>query len=255
MLRTRVLTGVCFGLLFLAAAWAGGGWWLALWGAVAAVGVWEYSGMLRNAGVRVAGGALLVMDLGLLVWGVNEASWSLVLPVTAVVALLGGEYNFLSAIFFLHGVLYLGFLPSFMIRLRSLGAGPAVAVFVIIWTTDTLAYFTGRFLGRRPLEPRISPKKTVEGALGGLVGAMVAAVIGGPLLGLPRAWGWLAAAGLLVGLTGQLGDLYESALKRYCGVKDSGTLLPGHGGVLDRFDSAFFAVPVWLLIGRWARWW
>ena len=256
MLRTRVFTALLFGGVFLLAAWAGGVYWSALWAAVVAIGVWEYAGIVGAAGVRLARFPLLVLSLGLLLFGGDHRVWlPLALPFTAVVLLAGREYSFLSALFFLHGALYLGVLPSFMLQLRSLGAGPVVAAFGTIWATDTFAYFTGRALGRHPLASRVSPKKTVEGGLGGLLGAMLISVVGGPLLGLPRDWAWLAAAGLCAGVVGQLGDLYESALKRYGGVKDSGTLLPGHGGVLDRFDSALFVIPVWLLVGRWARWW
>jgi phosphatidate cytidylyltransferase len=127
---------------------------------------------------------------------------------------------------------------------------------VMTWASDTFAYFGGRSFGRRKLIPAVSPAKTVEGAISGVIGTVVVGAVyahfvldGG--LGLPVG----AVAGALIGLVispvAQVGDLAESLLKREAGVKDSGTLLPGHGGVLDRFDSLFFTIPVtyWLILG------
>lgn len=131
--------------------------------------------------------------------------------------------------------------------LHRLGGTPNWALLAIlpIWAGDTAAIFAGRAFGRHPIWPRISPKKTWEGGLSNLVfavgaGCGLGAWIGSPALG--------AASGLAAGTLGQAGDFYESALKRAAGVKDSGTLLPGHGGVLDRIDSLLFTAPVvaWL---------
>jgi phosphatidate cytidylyltransferase len=117
-----------------------------------------------------------------------------------------------------------------------------VLLLCIIWGTDTFAYAVGRTLGRRKLWPTISPGKTLEGALGGFLAAVL---IGGALaywLRLPVYHGVILGA--LLGVVGQAGDLFESKLKRLAGVKDSGAMLPGHGGVLDRFDSLLFCAPV-----------
>jgi phosphatidate cytidylyltransferase len=136
--------------------------------------------------------------------------------------------------------------------------GTALVAFplLITWLNDSFAYFTGRAIGRRKLLPSVSPGKTVEGALAGLVaGTAVAIVLGtsvlGPQVGVvasPLLW---ACGGILIAAFGQLGDLAESLLKREAGVKDSGALLPGHGGVLDRFDALFFAIPVSYWFLRW----
>lgn len=109
---------------------------------------------------------------------------------------------------------------------------------------DTMAYFTGRAIGRRKLAPAVSPNKTVEGAVGGLLGSVGCAVLyaHGFLPEVPP--GYAAAAGAAVGIFGQAGDLFESLVKRAAGVKDSGTLLPGHGGILDRADGILAAGPV-----------
>ena len=122
-----------------------------------------------------------------------------------------------------------------------------LAVLVLVWVADSAAYFVGRALGRRKLAPSISPGKTWEGALGGVAGALGWAII---CRGLFRDAAWppyLAAAGLLAAAS-IVGDLFESAAKRRAGVKDSGALLPGHGGILDRIDSATAVLPLAALL-------
>jgi phosphatidate cytidylyltransferase len=135
--------------------------------------------------------------------------------------------------------------------------GPALLAFpfTLTWMGDTLAYFGGRAFGRRKLIPSVSPAKTVEGALSGvigstIVGALYALFVFGMWLDVPVSVLTGALIGLIVSPIAQIGDLVESLLKREAGVKDSGTLLPGHGGVLDRFDALFFSIPVtyWLLM-------
>ncbi|HRZ76081.1 MAG TPA: phosphatidate cytidylyltransferase, partial [Bacteroidales bacterium] len=122
-----------------------------------------------------------------------------------------------------------------------------LGLFAMIWTFDSFAYLTGKLLGKHPLAPRISPKKTWEGFAGGLLFVILAAVLWHNWHPGPGLVAWLLLA-LVAGIAGTLGDLFESSLKRSAGVKDSGTLIPGHGGVLDRFDSILFAAPPALLI-------
>jgi phosphatidate cytidylyltransferase len=134
--------------------------------------------------------------------------------------------------------------------------GPAFVLFplALTWTNDTAAFFGGRAFGRRKLMPSVSPAKTVAGAIAGVVGTVAAGAVYAQFvfrgwLGVPVSVAVGALAGLIVSPVAQLGDLVESLVKREAGVKDSGALLPGHGGVLDRFDSLFFTIPVtyWLL--------
>lgn len=129
------------------------------------------------------------------------------------------------------------------------GPRPLMFLLLIIAVSDTAQYYTGRTLGRRKLAPVVSPGKTVEGAVGGLVAAGLVSGIAGPHLleGLPVAAAAFVALGVVLSLAGIVGDLFESLLKRGVGVKDSSSLIPGHGGVLDRVDSYLFAGPVFYL--------
>jgi phosphatidate cytidylyltransferase len=170
------------------------------------------------------------------------------------------------------GALYTGGTLSFALLIRHLPeiVGPAITppspwvgtsllIFplFVTWMGDTFAYFGGRAFGKRPLAPKVSPKKTVEGGIAGLTGSVLSAVVFSWLVLQDQAViaipvGVAAVMGMILGLAAQLGDLAESVLKRSAGVKDSGTLLPGHGGVLDRFDAVFFTVPLcYLLYSAW----
>jgi phosphatidate cytidylyltransferase len=123
-------------------------------------------------------------------------------------------------------------------------------VLVLVWIADTAAYFVGRRWGRRKLAPSISPGKSWEGAAGGLIGALAYAIICGFFIeGL--AWAPYLAAAAVLAMVSIVGDLFESAAKRQAGVKDSGTLLPGHGGILDRIDSATAVLPLAALALPW----
>ena len=121
-------------------------------------------------------------------------------------------------------------------------------VLVLVWAADTAAYFVGRAWGRRKLAPAVSPSKTWEGAWGGIAGAVAYAIIGGTFLSGVGAWPVYAVVAVLLGVISIVGDLFESAAKRQAGVKDSGTLLPGHGGILDRVDSATAVLPIAALL-------
>src|SRR5690606_12523075 len=150
------------------------------------------------------------------------------------------------------GVVYPSGFLAFLVALR-VTRGEAVddttafaivlTTFLLVWSTDTFAYYTGRALGRRPLAPTISPKTTWAGAVGGTVGAVVVSIV--MRLRLLGVWSWAHAVGvaLVGGVAGQFGDLAESAMKRAVEVRGSGALLPGHGGILDRFDGMILAAP------------
>lgn len=127
------------------------------------------------------------------------------------------------------------------------GLAWALTIILATWVGDSIAYLTGRSLGKRQLAMTISPNKTVEGAVGGLMGSMAIGAVLFQSFGIGNWWLGLLV-GIIVGLAGQLGDLAESILKRQAGVKDSGMMIPGHGGILDRIDSLLFAFPAGFLL-------
>jgi phosphatidate cytidylyltransferase len=127
------------------------------------------------------------------------------------------------------------------------GAFFVMTIFASIWICDSMAYFVGRFLGKRPLLQRVSPRKTWEGAVAGFLGAVATFAVAGSMALPFLTLGEAVAFGVIVGLFGQMGDLVESWLKRDASVKDSSTIIPGHGGMLDRFDSLIIVSPLVLL--------
>lgn len=243
MLKDRLLTALLGAPLLLVVAWLGEGVLALAVAVLNLLGLMEFRRLLRRG------------------WGgagppfVPEA-WALLAPLTAwrfggtgllealvvglilvtFLALRGGGGVWTAHL----SLLYPATLLSFLVLLRERWGGEALfLLLLLVWTFDTLSYFGGRLWGRRPLAPAVSPKKTWEGAFAGLAAALALGWVLGP-------WAWLSRAEglLLAGLTSFLslaGDLWESSLKREAGAKDSGDLLPGHGGVLDRFDSLAFA--------------
>ncbi len=145
-------------------------------------------------------------------------------------------------------LLYLGIPLSYAPLISNLGNDanplPLMGVFVFIWTNDTFAYLVGRTIGKRKLSKRLSPKKSIEGFLGGLAFGLLAAYLVHQFTTSELTLTQWFILSLIAGVAGTLGDLFESALKRSAGVKDSGKLIPGHGGVLDRIDSFLFAAPL-----------
>lgn len=144
------------------------------------------------------------------------------------------------------GIIYVGFLAVHLLLLYQLPAGNSwlLVLTAITAGSDSGAYYAGRALGKHKLCPRVSPNKTVEGAIGGLVAGVAVAVLMALVLRLQVSWLFLVPAAILLTGIGIVGDLTESIIKRATGTKDSGTLLGGHGGVLDRVDSLLFAGPV-----------
>ncbi len=154
------------------------------------------------------------------------------------------SYGFFSRASF--GLLYVGFLGAHLLLLRNLPEGNSWLLVLsgITAGSDSGAYYCGRACGRHKLSPLISPKKTIEGAVGGLVVGMGVAALLAQFLFDTVSWSFLLPVALLLGIVGICGDLTESVIKRATGTKDSGTLLAGHGGILDRADSILFAAPI-----------
>ncbi|KRN88618.1 phosphatidate cytidylyltransferase [Ligilactobacillus ceti] len=159
------------------------------------------------------------------------------------------RFSFEDAGSLILGALYIGLGFHYMLVARSVGLSTMFYAFIVVWMTDTGAYMIGRKIGRNKLAPHVSPNKTWEGSIGGTLVAVIVAGI--YLYFFPQRY----SLGIMIGLTvifsiaGQLGDLIESALKRHFGVKDSGQILPGHGGILDRFDSLLLVLPVMHFLG------
>jgi len=222
------------------------------------IGLHEYAGMafpventLGKWMLLVSGGLLLPLWLGYgepwLVGGLMLVVIGQALLVLARPGELPQTVARLSTALF--GVLYVTVLLSSIVFLFDQPEGRKwlFTVLMVVMGADSAAFFVGRSFGRTPLYALISPNKSREGAVGGLAGSLLAACLARILFFDEIGWGALLASALLMSLLGQLGDLVESMLKRSFGVKDSGNLLPGHGGILDRLDSLLFAFPTALL--------
>lgn len=222
---------------------------------IVSVGIWELFSLYRQKGVRPLLWPGILMGLGISLWfyvlalrHVEALLMSLVVA-TLVTALIqrreGGALQDAGATLF--GILYVGLLGSTPILVRNLphphAASLTLTILASIWIMDAVAYFAGRWLGRTRPFLRVSPRKSLEGCLAGVLGAVGTVWLG--KLWMKTLPGFDAVAiGLIVGLGGQVGDFAESLLKRDSGVKDASAIIPGHGGVLDRFDSALFAFPL-----------
>ena len=158
----------------------------------------------------------------------------------------GGQGGFFYVSNTVFGIVYVSFLMSYMGVIRNSGDNGRELIFFVLlitWMGDTTAYYGGKGFGKHKLAPAISPKKTVEGAIIGLMGSIVGAIIAKSLF-LDISILNAIVAGILIGIFGQFGDLSESLIKRNLQVKDSGGIIPGHGGILDRVDSLLFSAPV-----------
>jgi phosphatidate cytidylyltransferase len=173
----------------------------------------------------------------------------MMLILLTITVLLHDKYSIIDASVTAFGILYISFFFLFLILIRKLDGGQYFIWFVFIgaWVTDTAAYFSGVALGKTKILPEISPKKTLEGSIGGVAGCILATIIYG--ISVNRYIGYIPAyhfiiLGFINGILSQIGDWVASAIKRYTGIKDFGSIMPGHGGVLDRFDSILFIAPV-----------
>ena len=169
-------------------------------------------------------------------------TFAIIIPVIGMIMRRNKDNSFLSWIWTLAGILYIGWLLSHYVALREMEMGREWVYYALLVTfaTDTFAYFIGKTWGKHLLAPSISPKKTKEGALGGMLGAVIISVLAVWLFAMPVNYGVAVLLGIVISIFGQLGDLFESLFKRNMGIKDSGNSLPGHGGFLDRMDSIVF---------------
>jgi phosphatidate cytidylyltransferase len=261
VLKQRVISGLAGLPAIIAAVWFDVPlpWFtvvVAAWGMLA---VWEFYRLGAATGARPLTYFGLVWTLLFIIspYFKNDLTLPVLLTSTIVVPLIWllgysrKDGSFTGWMWTIAGIFYVGWLMSYLVALRGITPDPLGRnlTFLALFTTfaaDTTAFFVGRALGKHRLAPRISPGKTWEGAIGGALGAVVVSAgftLPTPLQ-LPIGLAHAVIIGLLVGVFGQLGDLVESLLKRNVGVKDSGRLMPGHGGALDRVDSVVFAVVV-----------
>jgi phosphatidate cytidylyltransferase len=261
----RLISGILGGALLVTLIALGGVYYTLGVGIMVTLCILEYSELLRRQKLRPHTEALLAISLLLLVlveviasqpgrdpWAAIhtcERALGLMMVVAFVVILLlelirgNPEQGLVNAAANFFGIVYIALMLAYTLLLRFVPDGLVYVFFAMLvtWTNDSCAYFIGSHYGKHKLAPRISPKKSVEGALAGLAGGMLVAIVITLVTAKPF-WPMLAL-GILTVAAGQFGDLVESIIKRNAGVKDSGSFLPGHGGALDRFDSILLAAP------------
>ena len=258
MLRYRLLVAVVGIPIGMACIVLGGYWLLGLAALLVVLGLNEYFTLLRpyQPSLLVGFIAGIVTIIGAFYWGPT----GLLVGLAALMILtffwsLGGELGAhlvgrMALTGF--GVVWIAMGFAYVILLRGLNHGMPLTIMLLACTmvNDTFAYFVGRAFGSHKMAPRISPKKSIEGAVGGIIGSVIAAVVVRIYNTTWLGWGTAVILGLIIGFVGQWGDLFESAVKRDFRVKDSGKILPGHGGILDRFDAVLFAgfVTYWAAV-------
>lgn len=258
-MKTRIITAVIAALLFVPFVVYGGTALTLLIYVIAAIGLFEMLKMRKLSMFSVPGILSLIALFAMLMpetWeqhvvdatSFSKLEWLIMMTALLLiyVVLKKNKFTFDDVGFLLVSVFYVGVGFYYFMATREATDGLLYIVFalVVVWSTDSGAYFVGRKLGKHKLWPEISPKKTIEGFVGGIVIAVIAAVIFEWISGLEVKWTVLLIVTVIASVIGQLGDLVESAIKRHYGVKDSGNILPGHGGILDRFDSLLFVLPL-----------
>ena len=261
-MKTRIITGVIAAALFIPFVVYGNVPFTILVYALATVGFYELLKMKKMQLFSVPGMFGLVTVYALLMpkgWeeSVQEAiSYSkfellfigvILLLVYSVI--VKNRFTFDDVAFVVLGSLYIGIGFHYLIVTRGAGLEYIIFALLVVWVTDSGAYFTGRKFGKNKLWPEISPNKTIEGFVGGIVLAVIGAIIMQFIAPFEHiSLGLLIFITIVASMFGQMGDLVESAIKRHYGVKDSGNILPGHGGILDRFDSLLFVLPLLSLL-------
>ena len=260
-MKTRVITAIVALAIFLPILYAGGIWIRVAASVLAVIAAAEV--VLMRKTLLVDFGAILTM-IGALVMTLPVNLWdaiqtpvvlhrSSLLYIFVVLMLLHtviakNKFSFEDAGVFTLTMMYVGMGFGMMVAARNTGLDTLMFAFLIVWLTDSGAYMIGRKLGKHKLT-KISPNKTWEGSIGGTVVAVIAAAV--YTYFFPQAYSWpvMIVISIVLSVAGQFGDLIESGLKRFYKVKDSGNVLPGHGGILDRFDSMLIVLPLMYLIG------
>lgn len=260
-MKQRVITGVLAGAVFLGLMIAGGHFYVALIVAMACIALFEFLRMNQISWNNPLAFAALVGLLALVLpfhwYGISWISdmaivWLLMFLLLALTVFTKNQSSIDQAALTFLGTVYLGIGFAAMIDVRLMDSHAlwwSFLAFCSIWASDIGAYFFGRAFGKHKLAPLISPNKTIEGAIGGvlssIVTALVFALIAPSVIGIGHAM----LLGLVAAVAGQLGDLMQSAYKRVRGIKDMGNILPGHGGIIDRTDSWIIVFPILVLTG------
>ncbi|MEK3886943.1 phosphatidate cytidylyltransferase [Bacillus sp. FSL K6-3431] len=259
-MKQRIITAVVALAVFLPIVFWGGWAFVILAYAMATVGLYELFKM-RKLSLKSGQGIISLVLLWVLLLPQNYfdtisiGGWTKMEVMTAAVLLflsysvaVKNKFTFDDVATSLLSVLYIGLGFYFFIVTREAGILYLLYALIVVWVTDSGAYFIGRAVGKRKLWPEISPNKTVEGFIGGIVSALAVAVLFSIFTTIDIPFLKLMIITIILSIFGQIGDLAESALKRHYGVKDSGNLMPGHGGILDRCDSWLFVLPLFQLL-------
>jgi phosphatidate cytidylyltransferase len=262
-MKQRIITGVVAAALFVPIVFFGGLPFVLLTYFLAAIGLYELLKM-KKLNIFSINGLLSLLFLWVLMipkqyndifstffYSKTEISIVFILLLLAYTVVTKNRFTFEDVSFSILSALYVGMGFYFFMETREAGIVYIFYTLFIIWATDSGAYFIGKAIGKNKLWPEISPNKTVEGSLGGVVCAVIVSVLFALLSSISANLVTLMGITVVLSVFGQIGDLVQSAFKRHFNVKDSGNILPGHGGILDRFDSLLFVWPILHLFHLW----
>ena len=228
--------------------------------AIGMVSFYEFSSMVKNKNIYPCyllgflSVALIILNAYFNIFPIEIFLLAL-LPLLLIIELFRNKESAINNISStLLGIFYTGFFTSTIIGIREFyvdtplsyanGGFIIITLFITLWMTDSAAYFVGSAIGKHKLFPRVSPNKSWEGAIAGFIFAIITLVVLKTFMLGFLSWIDIIAFGIIIGIFGQVGDLIESLIKRDAGVKDSSNIIPGHGGIFDRFDSLLFAAPI-----------
>jgi phosphatidate cytidylyltransferase len=255
-MKQRIITGVVAAALFIPIVIYGGIPFTILLYALATVGLFELIRMKKLSFLSVPGILTTVLLWVILAPSTMpnyfeglrlskvEFTFVIVLLLLSYTVLSKNTFTFDDASFLVLSTVYVAMGFYYFNETRIAGLSYVFYTLLVIWATDSGAYFIGKAIGKNKLWPEISPNKTIEGSLGGILCGVAVAIVYHMFIPLHESLFVVIVVTVFVSIFGQIGDLVESAFKRHYGVKDSGTILPGHGGILDRFDSLLFVLPV-----------
>lgn len=247
-LTKRVLMALIGIPLILGSAYLGGIYFLIFSILVSSLALWEFCSMFEKKGYAPLRYLGIVISAAMIIISGSDSKYFELIFFAAIlissVEIFRKEKNPMNSMILNFGIVYIVF-PFIMLNEMTASSFNHIVIFIftLIWTCDTAAYFGGRIFGKNLLSA-ISPKKTWEGAVSGFIFTVIISLIIHFIFPEKLRLTDAVALGLIVGIFSQVGDLFESLIKRYCGVKDSSNIIPGHGGILDRFDSLLFVTPV-----------